>query len=30
MLINKVNKHRKNFKEAAGENKDNQLIVNKR
>ena len=30
MLIDKVNKHMKNFKEAAGENQDNQLIVNKR
>ena len=28
MLIDKVNKHNKNFEEAAGENKDNQLIVN--
>ena len=28
MLINKVNKHRKNFEEADGENSGNQLVVN--
>ncbi len=28
VLINKVNKHKKNFEEAADENKGNQLVVN--